>query len=51
MTDLELNPNLVGKKILGAYKFKDSRGWLAPGHNSVLKDEKRIFYYSSCQRW
>lgn len=43
MTDLEVSPNFVGNKVLGAYRFKDSRGWLAPGHNSVLKDEKGYF--------
>lgn len=43
MTNLDENPNLVGNKILGAYRFNDSRGWLAPGHNSILKDDDEYF--------
>ncbi|WP_121610878.1 arabinan endo-1,5-alpha-L-arabinosidase [Mesobacillus foraminis] len=43
MTDLSLPPNDVGMKILGGYKFGDSEGWIAPGHNSVLKDGDSYF--------
>ncbi len=38
MTDTSLPPNDVGLKILGGYTFNDGEGWVAPGHNSVLKD-------------
>lgn len=38
MTNIELPPNDVGLKLLGGYKFQDGDGWVAPGHNSVLKD-------------
>lgn len=38
MTDIQANPFTVGNKILGGYKFGEAAGWLAPGHNSVLKD-------------
>lgn len=39
MTDTLYAPQSeIGNKILGGYKFGDSDGWVAPGHNSVLKD-------------
>lgn len=28
----------IGNKILGGYRFSEGEGWVAPGHNSVLKD-------------
>lgn len=43
MTDIRSDPNAVGNKILGSYKFGNARGWLAPGHNSVLKDGDDYF--------
>jgi Beta-xylosidase len=38
MTDIDSDPDAVGNKVLGGYKFGDAKGWLAPGHNTVLKD-------------
>lgn len=38
MTDTTLPPDDVGLKVLGGYKFSKGDGWIAPGHNSVLKD-------------
>ncbi|WP_117168285.1 arabinan endo-1,5-alpha-L-arabinosidase [Paraliobacillus sediminis] len=38
MTNTTLPPNDVGLKLLGGYKFNAGDGWVAPGHNSVLKD-------------
>lgn len=39
MTDISnSNHNEVGNKVLGGYKFGDSEGFMAPGHNSVLND-------------
>lgn len=29
----------VGVKVMGGYRFGNDPGWIAPGHNSVLKDE------------
>lgn len=43
LTNLEENPNFVGNKVLGAYKFMNSNGWAAPGHNSVLKEKGEFF--------
>lgn len=43
MTDISLPPNEVGMKVLGGYKFGDTEGWLAPGHNSVLQDGDKYF--------
>lgn len=37
------NPNYVGNKIIGGYRFKNSSGFIAPGHNSVL-DEDGNYY-------
>lgn len=28
----------IGNKVLGGYRFSEGEGWVAPGHNSVLKD-------------
>lgn len=44
MTDI--TPSLadtIGTKILCSYKFKNSDGWIAPGHNSVLVDGDDYF--------
>lgn len=39
MTDTKHEPQYeVGNKVLGGYKFGEDEGWIAPGHNSVLKD-------------
>lgn len=38
MTDLEIDPQQVGMKILGGYRFGAGEGWVGPGHNSVLQD-------------
>jgi arabinan endo-1,5-alpha-L-arabinosidase len=43
MTNLEINPNETGMKVLGGYKFGQSEGWIGPGHNSVLKDGEHYF--------
>lgn len=38
MTDIESPQKDVGMKVLGGYKFDNDDGWVAPGHNSVLRD-------------
>lgn len=39
MTDTMFEPQFeVGTKLMGGYKFGEDEGWVAPGHNSVLKD-------------
>ena len=43
LTDISAIPFEVGNKILGGYKFGDSQGWIAPGHNSVLKDNNNYY--------
>ncbi|WP_026263495.1 arabinan endo-1,5-alpha-L-arabinosidase [Paenibacillus sanguinis] len=44
MTDTAFEPQFaVGTKLLGGYKFGEAEGWIAPGHNSVLKE--RDSYY------
>lgn len=44
MTDIsKTNPNEVGNKILGGYKFGDAEGWMAPGHNSILSDNGNYY--------
>ena len=43
MTNTTVEPNQVGNKIMGGYKFGDTEGWIAPGHNSVLKDGKDFY--------
>nr|WP_261852203.1 arabinan endo-1,5-alpha-L-arabinosidase [Clostridium folliculivorans] len=45
MTDTTIEPNEVGNKIMGGYRFGESEGWLAPGHNSVLKDGDDYYIY------
>jgi arabinan endo-1,5-alpha-L-arabinosidase len=37
MTDTSAAPESVGFKLLGGYRFGESQGWIAPGHNSVLR--------------
>lgn len=43
MTDVVSSQKEVGMKVLGGYKFKDHPGWIAPGHNSVLKDGSNYY--------
>lgn len=43
MTDIEIDPNETGMKILGGYKFGQTEGWIGPGHNSVLRDGDHYF--------
>ena len=43
LTDISAVPFEVGNKILGGYKFGDSPGWIAPGHNSVLNDNGNYY--------
>jgi arabinan endo-1,5-alpha-L-arabinosidase len=44
MTEVtKTDPNEVGNKVLGGYKFGDAEGWIAPGHNSILKDDGNYF--------
>lgn len=38
MTNTTLPPNDIGMKVLGSYQFDGGPGWIAPGHNSILKD-------------
>lgn len=38
MTDTLEIPFQVGNKVMGGYKFGESDGWIAPGHNSILRD-------------
>ncbi|MDT8719147.1 arabinan endo-1,5-alpha-L-arabinosidase [Clostridium sp. 19966] len=45
LTDTTIDPNKVGNKILGGYKFADTVGWMAPGHNSVLKDGEDYYIF------
>lgn len=33
-----INPNHVGNKIMGGYRFGGKHGFIGPGHNSVLND-------------
>lgn len=33
----------TGNKILAGYQFENDDGWLAPGHNSILKDNDNYF--------
>jgi len=33
----------IGNKIMGGYRFCEGEGWIAPGHNSVLKDKDNYF--------
>lgn len=43
MTNTELPPNDVGMKVLGSYQFDGGPGWVAPGHNSILKDQEDYY--------
>ncbi|WP_026887230.1 arabinan endo-1,5-alpha-L-arabinosidase [Clostridium beijerinckii] len=44
MTDISNSkPDEIGNKILGGYKFGDSEGWMAPGHNSILNDNGNYY--------
>jgi arabinan endo-1,5-alpha-L-arabinosidase len=43
MTNIEIEPNETGMKVLGGYKFGQAEGWIGPGHNSVLKDGDQYF--------
>jgi arabinan endo-1,5-alpha-L-arabinosidase len=43
MTDIEIDPNEIGMKVLGGYKFDQEEGWIGPGHNSVLCDNGNYF--------
>lgn len=43
MIDVQGDQEKIGMKILGGYRFEASKGWVAPGHNSVLKDEKDFY--------
>lgn len=43
MTNTELPPNDIGMKVLGSYQFDGGPGWMAPGHNSILKDQEDYF--------
>lgn len=39
MTDTEDHEGKTGLMIACGYRFEDSRGWMGPGHNSVLVDD------------
>lgn len=39
MTDLSDTDCTLGYMIACGYRFDDSRGWMGPGHNSVLHDD------------
>lgn len=39
MTTINDKPNDIGLKITSGYKFGNSEGWFALGHNSVLNDQ------------
>lgn len=44
MTDTSYEPQYeIGNKILGGYRLGEDAGWIAPGHNSVLKDGDNYF--------
>ncbi|KAB8137612.1 family 43 glycosylhydrolase [Gracilibacillus oryzae] len=43
MTDIDSPPYEVGMKLLGGYKFHNSDGWVAPGHNTVLNDDNNFY--------
>lgn len=44
LTDTEFRPQSeIGNKIAGSYAFANDDGWVAPGHNSVLKDGDDYF--------
>lgn len=43
LTNLSINANDVGLKITTGYRFGESQGWMALGHNSVLNDNGEWF--------
>lgn len=43
MTDINTDHFQVGMKLLGGYRFEQSDGWVAPGHNSILKDDQEYY--------
>ncbi|MDD9266853.1 arabinan endo-1,5-alpha-L-arabinosidase [Paenibacillus sp. GCM10023248] len=44
LTDASYQPQaFIGNKLIGSYGFSGKEGWIAPGHNSVLKDGDRTF--------
>lgn len=43
MTDTDDPDNRTGTMIAAGYRFENSRGWMGPGHNSVLVDEDGWF--------
>lgn len=44
MTDMEDPDYKTGLMIMCGYRFENSRGWMGPGHNSVLVDEGNEWY-------
>lgn len=44
MRDVDDFKNEVGFMIACGYRFDDSQGWMAPGHNSVLHDDDGSWY-------
>lgn len=51
MTDTTvINPNHVGNKIAGEYRFGNKEGWIAPGHNSVLNINEEYFVVHHIRR-
>lgn len=51
MTNINVeNHNYVGNKILGGYRFKDSPGFIAPGHNSILNDNEKYYLVHHIRR-
>lgn len=46
MTDLNDNDNTVGLMISCGYRWFDGTPYMAPGHNSVLQDDKGLFLVS-----
>lgn len=52
LTDINEDQKEIGTKILGGYRFKNSEGWIAPGHNSVLRDGEDFYivHHARAQR-
>lgn len=44
LTDLDDDTNAVGCMIAAGYRFNSGPGWMAPGHNSVLRDADGRWY-------
>lgn len=40
MLNMDIEPSLVGTKILGSYKWLDEEPLYAPGHNSIFTEEE-----------